>query len=86
MTSIEQRAGVVRAHVGVGLGDALSLSRDVTEGAFQTSQFARVLDSFYGSDRRFKDGDGSRARMIRFHSRMTPTHYIHIVLDRSRGR
>ena len=42
---------MVRAHVGVGFGDALGLGRDMAQGSFQPAGFAgffSCIDSFQG--------------------------------------
>ena len=79
--SVEQGAGVVGAHVGVGLGDALRFRGEVAQGAFQPRQFAGVLDGFHGGDGGFQH----RAEVVEHDALPLPPDaddHVHLVLDR----
>ena len=54
--AVEEGAGVVRAHVGVGFGDALGLGRDVAQGPLQPASLARFINRVDGFEGGFQYG------------------------------
>ena len=52
--AVEQRPGVVGAHVGVGFGDALGFGGEVMQGALQAGGLARRLNGVDGLQRGFE--------------------------------
>ena len=79
--AVEQGACVIRAHVSVGFGQALGLGCNVAQSAFQSCQFASVLNGFDGFDCWFQDRTEVAAHdLVPFPA--NPAHHVHVVLDR----